>query len=147
MSWLACEMLRLSLDAFAASDAAAANAPDAAPERKKHKQPVAKLGEVKVTPDRLPVKVVKRILDQNKRRFAMCYDMALDRDPSLKGKVRLRFVIGRDGSVSNVAKGGEATLADEQAVKCVVSAHYGLSFPSPEGGIVTVLATLDFSTM
>jgi len=48
------------------------------------------------------------------------------------------FVIGRDGSVSNVGNGG-SDLPDSGVVSCVLSAFYGLSFPQPEGGIVTVV--------
>ncbi len=53
------------------------------------------------------------------------------------GRVTVRFVIGRDGAVSNVSNGG-SDLPDSNVVNCVVKAFYGLSFPKPEGGIVTV---------
>jgi hypothetical protein len=52
--------------------------------------------------------------------------------------VSARFVIGRDGAVSNVSNGG-SDLPDGGVVSCVISAFYGLSFPQPEGGIVTVV--------
>ena len=48
-----------------------------------------------------------------------------------------RQVIGRDGAVSNVSN-GDSDLPDSNVVGCVVKACYGLSFPKPEGGIVTV---------
>ena len=51
-------------------------------------------------------------------------------------RVSARFVIGRDGAVSNVSAGGD--LPDAQVRSCVASAFYGLSFPTPENGIVTV---------
>ena len=75
---------------------------------------------------------------QNCGRFRMCYEQGLGRNPNLQGRVSARFVIGRDGSVSNVGNGG-SDLPDSGVVSCVLSAFYGLSFPQPEGGIVTVV--------
>jgi hypothetical protein len=57
--------------------------------------------------------------------------------------VSVRFVIGRDGSVSNAANGG-SDLPDSGVVQCVVRSFYGLSFPQPEAGIVTVVQPLMF---
>lgn len=86
---------------------------------------------------RLPPEVVQRIVRQNFGRFRMCYQTGLTRNPSLEGRVTARFVIGRDGAVSSVANGG-SDLPDAAVVSCVLSAFYGLSFPQPDGGIVTV---------
>jgi hypothetical protein len=86
---------------------------------------------------RLPPEVVQRIVRQNFGRFRMCYQTGLGRNPSLEGRVSARFVISRDGSVANVSNGG-SDLPDAAVVSCVLSAFYGLSFPEPEGGIVTV---------
>ena len=57
----------------------------------------------------------------------------------------MRFVIGRDGAVSNVANGG-SDLPDSGVVSCVRRApSTGLSFPQPEGGIVTVVYPIMFA--
>ena len=74
----------------------------------------------------------------------MCYERALANAPRLGGRISVRFVIGRDGSTSNVANAG-TDVPNTSMVSCVVSAFYGLSFPTPEAGIVTVVAPLDFS--
>jgi outer membrane biosynthesis protein TonB len=76
-------------------------------------------------------------------RFRLCYEQALARDRTLRGRISVRFVIGRDGTVSNASNGG-TELADSAMTSCVISAFYGLSFPAPEGGIVTVLYPLIF---
>lgn len=85
---------------------------------------------------RLPQDVIQRIVRQNFGRFRNCYEMGLRTNPNLTGRVAARFVIGRDGAVSNVSAGGD--LPDAQVKSCVASAFYGLSFPTPENGIVTV---------
>jgi hypothetical protein len=85
---------------------------------------------------RLPPEVIQRTVRQNFGRFRSCYEIGLRSNPNLEGRVVARFVIGRDGAVSNVSAGGD--LPDSQVRSCVASAFYGLSFPAPENGIVTV---------
>jgi hypothetical protein len=92
----------------------------------------------------LPAEVIQRIVRQNHGRFRLCYEGGLRNNPALQGRVEVRFVIGRDGAVSSVSN-GNSDLPDARAVQCVVQAYYGLSFPQPEGGIVTVVYPIMFS--
>jgi len=92
----------------------------------------------------LPPEVVQRIVRQNYGRFRQCYETGLRANPNLTGRVTARFVIGREGSVTTVQNGG-SDLPDSGVVSCVVSAFYGLSFPTPEAGIVTVSYPIMFS--
>jgi len=85
---------------------------------------------------RMPAHVVQRIVRQNFGRFRFCYEQGLGKNPGLEGRLSVRFVIARDGSVSNVSSAGG--FPDAAVQSCVQSAFYGLSFPEPEGGIVTV---------
>ncbi len=86
---------------------------------------------------RLPPETIQRIVRQNAGRVRACYEDGLRQNPSLQGRVTVSFVIGRDGSVSSVGDGG-SDLPDTRVVACVERAFYALSFPQPEGGIVTV---------
>jgi hypothetical protein len=92
----------------------------------------------------LPAEIVQRIVRQNYGRFRMCYESGLRSNPNLSGRVTARFVIGRDGAVSNVANGG-SDLPDSGVVSCVVQAFYALSFPTPANGIVRVSYPIMFS--
>lgn len=105
--------------------------------------PKVRMGATTVS-GRLPPEVIQRIVRQNYGRFRMCFEQGLARNPNLEGRVSVRFVIGRDGAVSNVSNGG-SDLPDSGVVNCVVRAYYGLSFPQPEGGIVTVVYPIMFS--
>ncbi len=107
------------------------------------KAPRVRMGATQVS-GRLPPEVIQRIVRQNYGRFRMCFEQGLARNPNLEGRVSVRFVIGRDGAVSNVSNGG-SDLPDSQVVSCVVNAYYGLSFPQPEGGIVTVVYPIMFA--
>jgi TonB family protein len=63
----------------------------------------------------------------------LCYERGLLSQPDLEGRVVVRFVIERDGSVSGARDGG-SDLPDAQVVACVVEAFGRLRFPAPEGG-------------
>jgi hypothetical protein len=107
------------------------------------KPPSVRMGATQVS-GRLPPEVIQRIVRQNFGRFRLCYENGLRNNPNLQGRVAVRFVIGRDGAVSNVGNGG-SDMPDGGVVSCVVRAFYGLSFPQPEGGIVTVTYPIMFS--
>jgi hypothetical protein len=107
------------------------------------KAPKVRMGQTQVS-GRLPPEVIQRIVRQNYGRFRMCYEQGLAKNPNLEGRVTVRFVIGRDGSVSNVSNGG-SDIPDSSVVQCVIRNYYGLSFPQPEGGIVTVVYPIMFS--
>jgi hypothetical protein len=109
----------------------------------KPKAPNVRVGPTTVS-GKLPKEVIQRIVRQNYGRFRMCYEQGLVRNPNLEGRVTARFVIGREGSVSNVSNGG-SDLPDSGVASCVIGAFYGLSFPSPDGGIVTVSYPIMFS--
>ena len=74
---------------------------------------------------------------QNFGRFRLCYENGLRNNPNLQGRVSVRFVIDRSGAVSSTAD-GRSDLPDHGVVQCVVHAFGKLSFPQPEGGMVTV---------
>ncbi len=101
------------------------------------------VGETKVN-GRLPAEVIQRIVRQNFGRFRLCYENALRTSPTLQGRVAVKFVIDRTGAVSTAADGG-SDLPDHGVVGCVVRGFGNLSFPQPEGGIVTVVYPITFS--
>ena len=49
---------------------------------------------------RLPPEVIQRIVRQNFGRFKLCYEDGLRKNPSLQGRVAVKFVIDRSGAVS-----------------------------------------------
>jgi hypothetical protein len=93
---------------------------------------------------RIPPEVIQRIVRQNYGRFRLCYEGGLRNNPGLTGRVSVRFVIGRDGAVSQVGNAG-SDLPSPDVVQCVSNSFYGLSFPQPEGGLVTVVYPIMFT--
>jgi hypothetical protein len=94
--------------------------------------------ETKTASGRLPPDVIQRVVRDHYPAFRNCYEAGLTRNPNLKGRVSVAFVIGRDGKVTNVDDRG-SDLPDPAVVRCVVSRFSSLIFPPPEGGIVTVV--------
>ena len=93
---------------------------------------------------RLPPEVIQRIGRQNLGRFRLCHDQGRQRNPKLQGHVSIKYTIDRTGAVS-VASDAGSTLTDRAAIECAVRAVRGLSFPQPEGGVVSVTQKITFT--
>jgi hypothetical protein len=100
--------------------------------------------EVTTVNGRLPEEVIQRVVRQNFGRFRLCYENGLRTNPNLQGRVAVKFVIDRSGAVSTASDGG-SDLPDQGVVGCVVRGFSNLSFPQPEGGIVTVVYPIIFN--
>lgn len=129
-----------ALTAKSPDNAGGANSQEAAP---KPPVPQVRMGTATLS-GAMPPEIVQRVVRQNYARFRLCYEQGLTKNPKLEGRVTVRFVIGRNGSVSHVSNGG-SDIPDSTVVECVMRAYYGLSFPQPEGGIVTVVYPILFS--
>jgi Ca-activated chloride channel family protein len=94
---------------------------------------------------RLPPEVVQRIVRQNFGRFRLCYENAARSNPSLRGRVAVRFIVDRTGAVATSTDVG-SDLPDASAVACIARGFSNLSFPEPDGGgTVTVVYPLLFA--
>lgn len=90
----------------------------------------------------LPAEVIQREVRLHQGAYRACYEDGLRRNPSLQGRVEVRFVIARDGSIQ-IAQDGASDLPDTAVRACVVKSFYSLSFASP-GGQVRVTYPLVF---
>jgi hypothetical protein len=94
---------------------------------------------------RLAPTVIQRTIRESFDTLRKCYQAGLTRDPNLTGKITTRFVIGRDGRVSQATTTDGTTMPDLQVTECVLSHLRGLRFPAPDGGIVTVVYPILFA--
>lgn len=74
--------------------------------------------------------------------FKRCYQDGLQRDPDLRGSVRISFIIEQSGHVSN-AVASQADLPDPAVVTCLVGAVLALEFP-PQPGKVSMTIPVSF---
>lgn len=76
-------------------------------------------------------------------RFRRCYERGLATDGALEGRVVVKFVIEKLGSVVQAEDGG-SDFRDPNVVRCVVDVIRTISFPRAEGSFVTVVYPIVF---
>ncbi len=86
-------------------------------------------------PDALSPSIIKATVQSGMGGFRACYQREFMRNPNLRGKVVVRFIIEEDGSVSH-ARLRETTMNNEVVEQCIVGEVARLSFPAPQAGKV-----------
>lgn len=89
----------------------------------------------------LPPDEIRAVVRASYDRVRPCYEAGLARDPKLAGRVGIRFVIERDGKVSST-RVADCTLPDCEVARCVRDELKSLTFPEPEGGVVSLVYPL-----
>ena len=108
-------------------------------------QPVAIASTAKVS-GRLDRNTVQSIIRRNLSGIKWCYQDALQRNPNLRGKVTLSFVILHNGHVQNPTA-SNPSVNDPQLLQCITRKMSRWRFPSPkDGGIVKVTYPLILKT-
>lgn len=108
----------------------------------------------------LPASAIARVVRGGFGEMKRCYEAGLRRDPGLRGTVRVRFTIARDGTVREAvdadggaedalswgsAEGG-AAIKDAAVRACVVAAFAKLVFPRPQGGTFTATYPVELTS-
>jgi hypothetical protein len=75
---------------------------------------------------------VKRIVSRALPAIKGCYERALPRNPTLEGRLEVKFTVTGSGKVSSAAIG--ANELNAQVGACVTGVFERLRFPRPEGG-------------
>ncbi|MCK9462796.1 MAG: TonB family protein [Proteobacteria bacterium] len=81
----------------------------------------------------LSKEVIRRIVRRHINEVRFCYEQQLQSDPSLGGRVVIRFVIDSKGNVT-AAEVAESTFNDTIIETCILAAVRRWKFPAPEGG-------------
>ncbi len=92
---------------------------------------------------RLPPERVAHVIHLNRGRLRACYQQGLVRNPSLAGRVAVRFAIEPDGRV--VLASAVDELGDEAVVGCMAKAFQSLRFPATGGAPIAVTFPLRLS--
>ena len=87
---------------------------------------------------------IQAIMKENHTALTGCYERGLEKNPKLHGRLQLRFVIARDGSLSSVAD-LPPRFPDKSVRDCILQTVSRLHFPAPDGASVTVVYPLVFS--
>lgn len=82
---------------------------------------------------------ISAVIAKDVEAITYCYQRRLAEDPSLAGKVVIKFIIAKDGSVSS-ANPKSSTLEDEQVERCLVGRIMRMRFPEPTGGGIVIVS-------
>lgn len=99
---------------------------------------------VKVVPGRTTViggldkDVIAKVIRDHMAEIKYCYEIELNKNPSLAGKVAVAFTIDPTGSVSE-ASVSETTLNNSSAENCMLRRIRRWRFPEPKGGGVVAV--------
>jgi len=81
---------------------------------------------------------IRRVVQQHRSEIAYCYEKELSKDPSLAGRVTVRFTISASGSVvSAVVR--DTTLNNAEVEACVTNSVRRWVFPEPDGGGIVIV--------
>jgi TonB family protein len=89
---------------------------------------------------------IQGTLRRNMASIRYCYDQQVARQPTLEGRVTVRFVIAPDGGVSS-AEIASSTLGDVGVETCVKRAVTRIRFPQPQGGSVIITYPFTFASV
>ena len=81
----------------------------------------------------LPKEVIKRVINQHKAQIRYCYEVELQRNQKLEGRIKMRWVIAASGKVSTVSV-AESTMGAPAVERCIASKIKTWKFPEPSGG-------------
>ena len=76
-------------------------------------------------------------ITENLLHLKACYSRALVDQPSMSGKVTVKFVIAKDGTVSK-ASIKNSTIDDDSFTECLTASFLSFSFAEPKGGGIVI---------
>ncbi len=79
--------------------------------------------------------VIKRHMNQ----IRYCYQRELTKNPALGGKIVIKFVIAKDGTVSSAEK-KTSTMNNGAVEQCIVGRFMRMQFPTPKGGGIVIVS-------
>jgi len=82
--------------------------------------------------------VIDRVIKQHLAQIRYCYQKELNKNPGLYGKIVIKFVIAKDGSVSS-AKTNSTSMNNPIVENCICQRFMRFQFPQPKGGGIVIV--------
>jgi len=87
----------------------------------------------------LSKEAIQEVILEHVTRIRFCYERELKARPNLSGKIVVKFVIAKDGTVSS-ADIKESTLDLPDMESCVLDVIRQMAFPEPKGGGIVIVS-------
>ena len=82
--------------------------------------------------------VIDRVIKQHLAQIRYCYQKELNKNPGLYGKIVIKFVIAKDGTVSS-AKTHTTSMNNPIVQNCICQRFMRFKFPQPKGGGIVIV--------
>jgi Ca-activated chloride channel family protein len=87
----------------------------------------------------LDLSVVDSVIQRHGNQMRYCYERELTKRADLAGKVTIKFVISKDGTVSS-ATTKSSTLGSDPVESCLEGRFMRMRFPQPKGGGIVIVS-------
>ncbi len=102
-------------------------------------RPVGSVASEPIILGALDKDIIARIIGDNVESIRDCYQNFLKASPNLAGKLVVKFVIAKDGTVSSAVT-KSSTLGSPEVEACINHAVMGFVFPEPRGGGIVIVS-------
>lgn len=100
---------------------------------------LAKLGGDPIIMGALDKSLIDAVIKRNMAQIKYCYQRELTKNPSLGGKIVVKFVIAKDGTVSS-ASTKASTMNSPAVEECINGRFIRFQFPEPKGGGIVIVS-------
>jgi pSer/pThr/pTyr-binding forkhead associated (FHA) protein len=100
---------------------------------------IGKVGGSPIILGALDRSLIDAVIKRNMNQIRYCYQRELAKKPSLGGKIIIKFVIAKDGSVSSASK-KSSTMGSGPVEQCIVGRFMRMKFPEPKGGGIVIVS-------
>jgi len=83
--------------------------------------------------------LIDAVIKRNMSAIRYCYQRELTKNPSLNGKITVKFVIAADGSVSS-ATTKSSSMSNPAVESCINGRFMRFTFPQPKGGGIVIVS-------
>jgi hypothetical protein len=83
--------------------------------------------------------LIDAVIKRNMNQIRYCYQRELTKNPSLKGKIVVKFVIAADGTVSK-ASIKSSSMGSPPVESCIKGRFRRFKFPQPKGGGIVIVS-------
>lgn len=100
---------------------------------------IGKIGGEPLIVGALDKSLIDAVIKRNMNQIRYCYQRELTKDPNLNGKITVKFVIAKDGTVSK-AETKSSTMNNSSVESCINGRFLKFQFPEPKGGGIVIVS-------
>lgn len=100
---------------------------------------IGKIGGDPIILGALDKSLIDAVIKRNMNQIRYCYQRELTKNPALGGKITVKFVIAKDGSVSK-AETKQSTMGNDSVESCINQRFMKFQFPEPKGGGIVIVS-------